>query len=247
MGYCERLPSRFEYKYVLGLEQAARFRESISEHMHLDEHVGENEGYWISSVYFDSCDYKSYFDKIDGEANRYKIRLRYYRESSSLECLPKTFFFEVKYRAGDLISKDRFRLTEQAASESLRTSRVSGQWNNQGELILDRLLQGLGARPVVNVSYFRKSYVCPRGTGLRITFDSCLSAAMPDSSIGIPNVPQMSFLPEQYVILEIKFNWSMPRWVCHLAQAQNLKLRRYSKYCSALEKLYPEIGVRKSL
>ena len=66
--------SRFEMKYIIREEQAARVREFVRAYMELDEYgAGRPDfAYPVHSLYVDSQDLKLYWATINGEKNRYK-------------------------------------------------------------------------------------------------------------------------------------------------------------------------------
>ena len=51
-------------------------------------------------------------------------------------------------------------------------------------------------------------------------------------------------LPPDLSVVEIKFNWAMPLWLIEICREVGLNLRRYSKYASSLEYLYPNFAER---
>ena len=96
--------SRFEQKYIISEEQALQVREFVRSYLELDENgVGKpNYSYPVHSLYLDSSDLKLYWSTINGDKNRYKLRLRFYNNS------PDTpVFFEIKRRMNNCIMKKR--------------------------------------------------------------------------------------------------------------------------------------------
>src|SRR6185369_13529932 len=98
------MESRYELKYLLSHAMAERVRDFAQQHLDLDEYgAGQpNLSYPVHSLYLDSDDWKIYQRTINGDKNRYKLRVRYYTDA------PDTpVFFEIKRRMKDVILKQR--------------------------------------------------------------------------------------------------------------------------------------------
>lgn len=72
--------SRFELKYLINEETALKVRDFVRCYLAMDEFsIGKpNFSYAVHSLYLDSHDLKLYWTTINGDKNRYKLRLRYY-------------------------------------------------------------------------------------------------------------------------------------------------------------------------
>src|SRR6476660_5678276 len=96
--------SRFEQKYIITEDVALQVREFVRSYLELDENgVGKpNYSYPVHSLYLDSDDLKLYWSTINGDKNRFKLRLRFYNNN------PDTpVFFEIKRRMNNCIMKQR--------------------------------------------------------------------------------------------------------------------------------------------
>ena len=111
---------RFEFKYMLDEETAVRVRELILTHLELDENgVGKQDySYPVHSLYLDSPDLYTFWTTINGDKNRFKLRIRFYNEHPSTPV-----FFEIKRRMNNCILKQRGGVTIWA---SLPRSRCAG-------------------------------------------------------------------------------------------------------------------------
>src|ERR1041385_2598690 len=110
------MSSRFELKYIIPNRVALKVRAFIQQYLELDEFgVGKpNLSYPVHSLYLDSDDWEIHRRTVNGDKNRYKLRLRYYNES------PKTpIFFEIKRRMKDVIMKQRGAVKRSAAARIL--------------------------------------------------------------------------------------------------------------------------------
>src|SRR5882762_1603711 len=95
---------RFELKYLITEETALLVRDFVRSYLEMDEFsVGrQNYSYPVHSLYLDSDDLKLYWRTINGEKNRFKLRLRYYSTSAD-----SPIFFEIKRRLNNCILKQR--------------------------------------------------------------------------------------------------------------------------------------------
>lgn len=227
---------RHELKYVIPRDRADEFLERVSGVLAPDPHGGR-EGYRVCSLYFDTADHHAYTEKLDGVDPRAKVRLRTYDPGADR---PR-FFLEVKRRRNILVLKDRLRLDADDVDGVLG----GGALTLTGDLA-DRapapLLTELGRAPlfpVVVVGYRRQALVWPEVPRVRVTVDEATRASTPETfpSPGLDD--GRSFLREPLVVLELKFDHAIPLFLHDAARACGLLERRFSKYASALEALWP--------
>src|SRR5437660_12926952 len=95
---------RFELKYLITEATALLVRDFVRSYLEMDEFsVGRpNYSYPVHSLYLDSDDLKLYWRTINGDKNRFKLRLRYYSTSAD-----SPIFFEIKRRMNNCILKQR--------------------------------------------------------------------------------------------------------------------------------------------
>jgi hypothetical protein len=113
---------RFEQKYMLNEDQAQAVRSEVAAHLDLDENgVGQpNFSYPVHSLYLDSADLYTFWTTINGDKNRFKLRLRFYDDR------PNTpVFFEIKRRINNCILKQRGGVRKDAVARLLRGCRTS--------------------------------------------------------------------------------------------------------------------------
>lgn len=244
---------RYEYKYLCSIEKAEQFKTLIKENMYMDPNASST-GYTVNSIYYDDDKYTSYHEKIDGEDQRVKIRLRFYGDFGQLTAPgDNTVFLEAKHRYNNLIHKERLLYNAEflpffGKSNDLHNPESWISKSNNPETInsLIHLIEKRPISPQCWLSYHREPYLCRLDPSLRITFDTNLrvhgSNAIQDHHANDGTL----FLPENLCVLEIKFHWAIPLWVLDASRHMGLQLRRYSKYCSALEELHPWISLRSS-
>ena len=237
---------RFEQKYMLNENQAIALRPFLLSHMELDENgVGKpNFSYPVHSLYLDSSTLVTFWTTINGDKNRYKLRLRFYNDQPS-----SPVFFEIKRRVNNCILKQRAGVRKEAVSSVL-----AGQLPGPNQLLRDdpkslvaiqnfvRLANDLQARPLAHVAYLREAYVDPRNDNVRVTLDRAVrtearSEARFQTTMQSPSLPFGN-----RVILEIKFTDRFPEWCRHVVEHFELMQCGAAKYCEGLAGL-PEFGV----
>jgi len=239
MGPDKMQAKRWELKYRLTDELAHQVREFVAGYMELDEHgIGKpNYSYPVHSLYLDSDDLTTYWMTINGDKNRFKLRLRFYNDHPD-----SPVFFEVKRRRNHCIYKKRGGVKKSAVPLLL-----SGHLPQPEHLIskdakhlvaiqtFSNLMQQLHARPKVHVAYLREAWMHPESNSARITFDRevCIEPRFaPTFATELIN-PAKPF--GQEVILELKFTDRFPTWFRDLVEHFDLFQCGAAKYCEGLE------------
>ena len=75
---CIRTFNRFELRYLIHYRQAQALVRSMSPYLRTDANAGDGGYYNIMSRYYDSPDPRCYWEKVNGERFRSKVRLRKY-------------------------------------------------------------------------------------------------------------------------------------------------------------------------
>ena len=104
--------NRYELKYLLRLDQAARVLADLVDYMNPDQHGDSDGQYAITSLYFDSPDFRAYWDKMEGHPFRRKVRVRVYgRALGGAMVTPDTpCYAEIKQRHNKTLQKKRVLL-----------------------------------------------------------------------------------------------------------------------------------------
>ena len=242
---------RFEFKYITALDKMADFQERLNGAMIPDPNA-DNGGYHVNSIYYDTQDFSCYYEKIDGEKRRFKIRARWYGEIDDKTDLSKhKVFVEIKHRNNDMNFKNRVSVSANFLSELaenqnrlLQLSEVAGNTQVLEAATIERISSQKPLFPVCIVSYYRKPFICRINPRLRVTFDTNLRALGTKSFYQTAYENGATVLPKNLSVIEIKFNWAMPIWLIEICREFGLNLRRYSKYASSLENLFPQFAER---
>ena len=210
------MASRFELKYFIPEKVALEVRAFVQQHLEVDEFgVGKpNLSYPVHSLYLDSDDWEIHRRTVNGDKNRFKLRIRYYNESAKTPV-----FFEIKRRMKDVIMKQRGAVKRSAAHRIL-----SGHLPEPGDFIsssvedrvaIERFLQlmlDVNAKPKMHVAYDREAYVNNFNNEVRITMDRNVRGVARTSGELVVGMDKPYVATDDMVILELKFTGRFPNW-----------------------------------
>lgn len=238
MGQDKLQLSRLELKYRITEEKALRIRDFVRSYLEVDE-FGANDpnfSYPIHSVYLDSDDLKTYWHTINGDKNRFKLRLRYYDERPT-----SPVFFELKRRMNDAILKQRGGVRREAVDWLLRGQLPEPEHllsGNAKQLVaLQRfsyLMHDLRARPKAHIFYIREAWVSTQDNSARVTMDRDVQFEPQFDSHLTTHLrnPVRAFAP--MVILELKFTARYPNWYRDLVHIFDLNRTSAAKYADGV-------------
>ena len=241
MGKDRLQTSRFELKYLVSENTAIQVREFVLQYLELDENgVGKpNYSYPVHSVYLDSEDLKTYWSTINGDKNRFKLRLRFYNNN------PETpVFFEIKRRMNNCIMKQRGAVRRESVALLLR-----GQLPEPSDLCTKepkhmialqnfcRMAHQINARPKVHIGYLREAYVPHDDNSARVTMDREVRTE-PEQVLRL----QTEFLNptpvwDKDVVIELKFTNRFPAWFGELVRIFNLRQCGAAKYVDGVARM----------
>jgi SPX domain protein involved in polyphosphate accumulation len=234
---------RYELKYLVRREQFEPLVAELGQMLRLDTHSNELGLYRITSLYYDTPDYKAYWDKLDGHRSRRKVRVRVYGNVNISAQTPA--FLEVKQRVNKMMRKRRLQLAYGDAINFDRFEEMGAALGGDEEGAQRALLQEvyylyrtLQLRPACVVTYDRMAFEGDvHAPDLRITLDTNLRGRIHDLSLlSTGGAHDLTVLGPEYAVLEVKTNHNVPRWVARLTAAHHCAFRRISKYCMTLER-----------
>jgi hypothetical protein len=233
---------RYELKYAINENIAAKIRDYLKGYFSLDKHVPPGkDGYIVNNLYFDTPDLRFYYDTKHRKLTRYKLRARFYGEKAIDYIWP-----EIKYRCSSVIWKTRYRIPVEQWPELFypqKSEQVKPVIKNCPDSF-EELIHCYGALPILHVRYFREPYVTELEEYGRVTFDRRLSYRMAHGSINLsPDDEDMLFYDdpvtskhfESPVLLEIKVEMLVPFWAIDIIRKFNLVQRPFSKYCYGID------------
>lgn len=230
-----RAPSniRKEIKFKISLKDTDYLIETLRPFFSYDKNCIDGF-YQVSSLYFDTYDKDSFYDKINGNEVRRKYRLRYYNAD------PNTFFLETKTKFGKLSKKDRniFTSDSEILSSTLKSEESMNLYfskliNNTNNLFLNDYFR-YQLKPILWTFYKRMALVCEYNPDIRITFDYNLQARLFSNHYS-QQIDTFISSPVSigFVILEVKYDQYLPNWLEKITAYLMNKQESFSKYVEA--------------
>jgi hypothetical protein len=229
---------RFELKYLINEATALMVRDFVRSYLDFDEYsVGKpNYSYPVHSLYLDSDTLRLYWETINGNKNRYKLRLRYYSTHADAPV-----FFEIKRRVNNCIMKQRGGVRQECVPLLLtghlpQPEHLVSKAPNQLVALQNfcELNQTIHAKPKVHIFYMREAYVSDDDQ-VRVTIDRKVFG---DANLGYSiktemHDPRLCF--PNFVILELKFTNRFPDWFRELVRVFGVMQCGAAKYCEAVQ------------
>lgn len=217
---------RHELKYVITEGEHKLLSTRIKACLKQDYHASKNGGeYFIRSLYFDDPFDTALWEKASGTGSRDKFRIRIYNMQDDAIKL------ERKHKEGQYIKKDSVSLSRQDCDEIVH-GKFECLKHNESPFAMQfyGILLSNHLRPKVLVDYTREPYVFP-AEDVRITFDKNVRTAMRCTDLFNPNVITYPVWDlANCMILEVKFNESMPQYVQELLTLGSAQRTAASKY-----------------
>jgi hypothetical protein len=227
---------RYELKYRISESLAQAITQFVKPHLHLDHYCRSqpNRSYPIVSLYLDSRDLVLCWQSLEGQKNRFKLRIRSYTDDTAY---PR--FLEIKRRLNSIIIKSRARIRHEDVARLIGGAGVSQEGSSADEQTPQqfRLYRDMiGAGPVILVRYMRQAYEGDTENRVRVTFDRGLAFKACDRPEVTLDGGRWQYYPGNSVILEIKFTGAFPVWLSQMVRCFNLRQQSFSKYVSSLKK-----------
>lgn len=230
---------RYEIKFLLNQQQHVALAAAINRVLQPDPFGDDDGHYAVTSLYYDTVDYKAYWDKVNGVKMRRKIRVRTY---GSPVVTPETpVFLEIKQRTNVRMGKRRLQLPY-AAAVNFQTvgDALANLTPAEAQMAqeLHYLFATLHLQPACMVSYQRAAYGHHVDyPDLRVTFDTEVRGRIENLSLLTADTSAMqTVLAPGWAILEVKANQTIPYWLAELLNRHGCTPRRISKYCATLER-----------
>jgi len=191
----------------------------------------------VSSVYYDTEDYRLVRASLEKPAYKEKLRLRGYGRISA----DSTVFLELKKKADGVTYKRRAELPLSDAAAFLSGRRAAPDTQVLREI--RRFMEFYRPVPRVLIAATRTAYVGAE-EGLRITFDEDVRFRTEALSLTSGDWGAL-LLPFGKTIMEIKLPGAMPLWLAELLSENGIFPVSYSKYGACYRSfLYPQAQER---
>jgi hypothetical protein len=234
MGEDKMQQQRFELKYILTEAVAMAVRDFVSGYLEIDEYGATlpNFSYPVHSLYLDSDDLYLYHTTINGDKNRYKLRLRFYDDRREAP-----IFFEIKRRMNNIIAKQRGAVRREAVDWLL-----AGHLPDAAHLVsrdprqlvalqnFCRLMHNVRARPKGHIAYVREAWISPLDNSVRITMDREVRCEPEGTARLETRMYEPVSVFGNAVVLELKFTDRFPDWFKQLVRIFGLMQCGAAKY-----------------
>lgn len=209
---------RHEFKYVIPYEEMLRLRKELDSVLTLDR----GGAYLVRSLYFDNFNDTDYYDKLNGEMIRKKVRLRTYDPESNLTKL------EIKAK------NDIHQLKESLVLDKNESKKII-KGNYDDLLLIDNPLAKkvhelfiTGYRPKVIIEYDRIAYIS--NTTTRITFDLNVRKSNDFDNFFDKKLNYFELTNKADVILEVKFDRFLEPYISKILNKYINRYQSVSKY-----------------
>ncbi len=211
---------RHEFKYVIPYEDMLKLREKLDDVLTIDR---DENGYMIRSLYFDSLNDDDYYDKLDGNVYRKKIRLRIYEPN------PQFVKLEMKEKNDIHQLKSSLIIDVDEAKELIKGNyEVLLKHNEDFALKLYTILQEGTYRPKVIIEYKRVAYVT--ATTTRITFDYEIRESDDFDNFFEDEINYYDLTDRKDVVLEVKFDRFLEPYLSNILASYGTRQQSVSKY-----------------
>ena len=220
------MATRHEEKFISDYKEYLLLRARAEAAMEIDPHAGE-DGYLITSLYYDDRYDSALDEKLDGVRVHTKYRVRTYNSD------PSFIRLERKVKRGIMTEKHTVRVTEEELPILCDPGRDLAVLSGRNA-VMALEMRAKGLTPAVIVRYRRDAFVYP-GTDTRLTFDTNVEALHPDPLLLFegehPGIPAM---PRDQVIMEVKYGEYLPQFVRKISNCCSKQLS-VSKYAICRE------------
>lgn len=239
---------RFELKYRLHDEEpeqtnalAHRIRGFVQQYLEVDEFGATlpEFSYPVHSLYLDSPDLALYQSTINGDKNRFKLRIRFYENRHDAPV-----YLEIKRRMNNTIAKQRGGVRREAIDALL-----AGDMPDWEHLVsrdpkhlfavqaFCRLVRDLKAAPRTHIYYRREAWLSPGDNSVRVTLDRDVSTEMELTTRMTTRMEAPVLVFGKDIILELKFTNRFPNWFKDLVQCFGLTQSGAAKYVEGIDQM----------
>lgn len=229
---------RLELKYQISDEMALAVRDFVSSYLEVDEFgaTRPNLSYPVHSLYLDSPSLATFRHTINGNKNRFKLRIRFYENRPNAPV-----YFEIKRRMNNAILKQRGAVRRDAVDRIL-----AGQLPEPNEIAssdprhlagIQRflgLMTDLQAVPTGHVAYLREAWMSPRDNSVRVTMDRDVYFEPDPTTLMLATMVDPVLVFGRRVILELKFTGRYPDWWNELVRVFGLPQASAAKYADGI-------------
>jgi len=226
-------------KYQIAEGKALRIRDFLRSYLEIDEYsaLQADLSYPTLSLYLDSDGLETHWQTVNGNRNRFKLRLRYYDDQ------PNTpVFLEIKRREDNVMLKERGGVRKSAvrwllAGQMPECKHMLNPNDPEAFVAVQRfcrLMLQLNARPKMHVAYLREAYENPRDNNVRVTLDRQVASQPNPEPRLVAKSPKPHLVFGKTVVLELKFTARYPKWFRELVETFNCMQMGAAKYSEGI-------------
>ena len=219
MGFITEFRRR-ELKFLITEFQAQEFLSFISTRFCSDEY-GKST---VTSLYFDTPDFRLIRRSLEKPLYKEKFRLRCYGDFNE-----KTrIFAEIKKKYKSVVYKRRSVFIFSESESFMKNGPKQGNSPTEKEIeYFFKRYEPLS--PSMLISCEREAYFCKEDRGLRITFDRNILYRNTELSLNSKRYGT-PILPTDSVLMEIKVEGALPLWLCKVLSERRMYKTSFSKY-----------------
>lgn len=230
--------SRLEHKYIIAPDIALAVRDFVASYLEIDEFgaTQPNLSYPVHSLYLDSDELRIYWGTINGDKNRYKLRLRFYENRPNAPV-----YFEIKRRMNNAIIKQRGAVRREAVAQVLAGILPNADQMTSSDprhlVAIQRFVElatTIGAKPKAHIAYYREAWVQPDDNSIRVTLDRDVLCCVDRTTELKAEMDRPYRVFGNQVVLELKFTGRFPDWFAQLVRNFDLHQGSAAKYADGV-------------
>ena len=211
---------RHELKYIISYEDMLSIREKLNKVLTIDRN---ESGYMVRSLYFDGINDNDYYDKLGGDIDRKKIRLRIYEPNAEKVKLE----LKAKYDIHQL--KKSLVINRKDAEELIKENYdILLNYNSDVAYEIYLILRENLYKPKIVIEYNRIAYIT--STTTRITFDFDIRESTNIDDFFNENINYYDLTTKKDIVLEVKFDRFLEPYISNILSSSKAISQSVSKY-----------------
>lgn len=216
---------RVEDKFACSEKDLFLLQARLKTVLESDKNQTSEDGYCITSVYFDDLFDTHLQDTVDGNRLREKYRIRIYNGSFDVIKL------EIKYKRDNRVMKRARNITLEQMRELMNGHCIQSENESMEDplTLFNLAITNRGLRPKIIVEYDRSAYIYEPGN-VRITLDRNIRGS--DQLEAFIKGEKITYEYERGLgqVLEVKYDEFLPGFISGMLETGNMNQMSYSKY-----------------
>lgn len=218
---------RHEIKFTLSKKDMLDIKHKLKDVLKVDRNI---EGYQLRSLYFDSVNDIDYYEKLSGDLNRKKIRLRSYDPNSDFVKL------ELKAKHDSHQLKESLIINRKCAKEIIKGNYdVLLNYDDEVATKIYLVLRQNCYRPKTIVEYKRIAFISPNNTRITLDFDIKCARYTSDNFFD-EKINYIDIINSTEAVLEVKFDNFLEDYIKVLLAKYISDKESFSKYAMSRNK-----------